>query len=185
MCIRNGGQMATRIVKVTGIAEWAKVFAGNRDLTGWRADSRSEGNYEKYDGACTINMILDDASVDKLQSAGCAKGFKADPEGRGQVVKFDRKFNTGYDWSSGPPTVTKEDGTTWVFETDGPIGNGSIVEVTVSIYDLPKHGNRIGTRLEAVHVVDHLPYIRPEDVEELPPPIKKPELVSTTEEVLF
>ena len=28
--------MATRIVKLTGIAEWAKVFEQNRDLTGWK-----------------------------------------------------------------------------------------------------------------------------------------------------
>ena len=160
-CIRNGGQMATRIVKVTGIAEWAKVFAGNRDLTGWKATAQAVGTYEKYDGACTIDIILDDDSVARLQAAGCAKGFKPDIEGRGQRVKFDRKFNTGYDWSSGAPIVTKEDGTTWDLSTDGPIGNGSTVEVTLNIYDLPAYGT-IGTRLEHVHVIDHLQYIPPQ-----------------------
>ena len=183
-CIRNGGQMATRIIKVTGIAEWAKVFADNRDLTGWKASAQVEGTYEKYDGACTINMILDDASVAKLQTAGCAKGFKPDLEGRGQVVKFDRKFNTGYDWSSGAPIVTKEDGSTWHLDADGPIGNGSTVEVTLNIYDLPNYGT-VGTRLESVHVLHHVQYVRPQETDELPPYTRKPELVSTTDEVMF
>jgi hypothetical protein len=163
------GQMATRIVKVTGIAEWAKVFADNRDLTGWKASPQVEGTYEKYDGACTIDLILDDESVAKLQAAKCAKGFKADSLGRGQRVKFDRKFNTGHDWSSGAPIVTKEDGSKWTLDEDGPIG----------------------TRLEHVHVIDHLQYlppqefIQPQDSGDSPPaPKKKPKEV-LEDEILF
>ena len=102
--------MATRIVKVTGIAEWAKVFEQNRDLTGWKPTQEAEGNYEKYGGACTINMILDDVEVAKLAAAKSPRQPKPDPEGRGMIVKFDRKFNTGYDWSGGAPSVTKPDG---------------------------------------------------------------------------
>ena len=45
--------MATRKVKLTGTAEWAKVFAQNRDLKGF------EGAYEDHDGACTIDLLMD------------------------------------------------------------------------------------------------------------------------------
>ena len=80
--------MATRIVKVTGIAEWAKVFAQNRDLYGYKPTEKAEGSYEKYNGACTINMILDDAEIAKLQAAKFPRIAKPDPEGRGVVVRL-------------------------------------------------------------------------------------------------
>ena len=124
--------MGTRIVKLTGIAEWAKVFEQNRDLTGWKPTLQAEGSYEKYNGACTIDMILDEDNIANLQAARSSKTPKLDPEGRGMRVKFDRKFDTGYDWSSGAPVVKKADGSAWDFETDGIIGNGSTVETTVA-----------------------------------------------------
>ena len=166
--------MATRIVKVTGIAEWAKVFEQNRDLTGWKPTEEAEGNYEKFDGACTINMILDDVEVAKLAAAKSPRQPKPDPEGRGMIVKFDRKFNTGYDWSGGAPSVTKSDGSTWDYDSDGSIGNGSTVEATVAIYDIPKYGN-VGSRLESLKVLDHVQYIQPQDDGGSPPSTKKPE----------
>ena len=57
-------------------------------------------------------------------------------KGRGTKVKFhDRKFNTGKDWDSGAPIVQKSDGSTWDISSDGTIGNGSTVEVELSVYD--------------------------------------------------
>ena len=55
--------MATRMITVHGIAEWAKVFEQNRDLTGWKPTEQAEGSYEKYNGASTIDMILDDENI--------------------------------------------------------------------------------------------------------------------------
>ncbi len=176
--------MATRIVKVTGIAEWAKVFEQNRDLTGWKPTQEAEGNYEKYNGACTINMILDDVEVAKLAAAKSPRQPKPDPEGRGMIVKFDRKFNTGYDWSGGAPSVTKPDGSTWDYDSDGSIGNGSTVEATVAIYDIPKYGN-VGSRLESLKVLDHVQYIQPQDDGGSPPSTKKPESAPAEEAALF
>ena len=176
--------MATRIVKLTGIAEWAKVFEQNRDLTGWKPTLQAEGSYEKYKGACTIDMILDDENIAKLQAAKCAKDPKVDPEGRGMKVKFDRKFDTGYDWSSGAPRVTKSDDSAWDFDNDGTIGNGSIVEATIAVYDLPKYGNT-GTQLESVKVLDHVQYIQPQDGGSSPPATKKPVTTPQEETVLF
>ena len=168
--------MATRMVTVHGIAEWAKVFEQNRDLTGWKPTVQAEGSYEKYSGACTIDMILDDENITKLRTAKSGKEPKPDLEGRGLRVKFDRKFNSGYDWSSGAPAVTKSDGTNWDYDVDGPIGNGSIVETTVAVYDLPKYGNT-GTRLESVRVIDHVPHITTQAASGSSPTSKKPETV--------
>ena len=176
--------MATRIVKVTGIAEWAKVFEQNRDLTGWKPTQEAEGNYEKYNGACTINMILDDVEVAKLAAAKSPRQPKPDPEGRGMIVKFDRKFNTGYDWSGGAPSITKSDGSTWDYDSDGSIGNGSTVEATVAIYDIPKYGN-VGSRLESLKVLDHVQYIQSQDDGGSPPSTKKPESAPAEEAALF
>ena len=176
--------MATRMITVHGIAEWAKVFEQNRDLTGWKPTEQADGSYEKYNGASTIDMILDDENINKLIQAKCGKEPKPDLEGRGLKVKFDRKFNSGYDWSSGSPSVTKADGSLWDYNVDGPIGNGSMVETTVAVYDLPKYGNT-GTRLESVKVIDHLPYVGQQIDSGPPPATTKSEPILEEAEVLF
>jgi hypothetical protein len=147
--------MATRKLKLTGICEWAKVFAQNRDMTGFKKTPTAIGTYEKTNGACCIDLILDDANVAALQAAGSAKEPKPDLEGRGLRVKIDRKFDTGRDWDSGAPLVTHADGTPWNFDTDGMIGNGSVVEVMASVYDVPNYGTT-GTRLDSVTVLTHV-----------------------------
>ena len=141
--------MATRRVKLSGIAEWAKVFEQNRDMQGY------EGAYEDCNGACTIDVILDDDNMSNLQASRSMKRGKVDPEGRGTVVRFVRKFDTGRDWDSGAPVVLKEDGTRWDFDVDGPIGNGSDVDVYLSVYDT-KMKSIVGTRLDKVHVLIRL-----------------------------
>ena len=147
--------MATRKLELTGIAEWAKVFTQNRDLTGYKPVPSAEGSYEKYNGACTLNIIIDDANLAAMQASGCPKQPKADPEGRGWIVKFDRKFDTGQDYASGPPTVTHSDGSAWDFVDDGLIGNGSTIDISVTVYDIPKYG-KVGSRLDTVVVTDHV-----------------------------
>lgn len=162
-----------RKVTVSGIAEWAKVFPQNRDLEGWK------GKYQQWNGCCTIDLILDDENIDRLISAGCSKKPKPDLEGRGQRVKFERRYESGFDWSSGPPVVTKLDGTPWSLEDDGLIGNGSLVEVDVTIYDT-QHGIS-GQRLDRVMVTDLVSYnITPQATQ-------KPDLkaVPTNEEAIL
>lgn len=141
--------MATRKVKLTGTAEWAKVFEQNRDLKGY------EGAYEAHDGACTIDLLMDEANVAALKASRSIKN----PKDMGNGIykaKFVRKFNTGRDWDSGAPIVTNADGDDWSFDTDGPIGNGSTVEVMLSVYDT-SYKNRPGTRLDSVRVINHVP----------------------------
>ena len=155
--------MATRKVKLSGIAEWAKVFTQNRDMEGF------DGVYKDHNGACTIDLIMDDDNLAALKASRSMKKGSPDPQGRGTKVKFVRKFDTGRDWDSGAPTVKKSDGSDWDFSSDGPIGNGSTVEVELSVYDTSRP-NIVGTRLDKVTVLDHVEYIRDTAGETASPP---------------
>ena len=168
--------MATRKIKLTGIAEWARVFETNRDMDGF------DGVYRDHDGACTIDIIMDDANLSTLKASRSMKKGTPDAEGRGTKVKFIRKFNTGKDWDSGAPTVQKSDGSTWDLSSDGTIGNGSTVEVELSVYDTSRP-NIVGIRLDKVKVVDHVAYVADTAGDDTsPPPVAKEE---TQSEVLF
>ena len=170
--------MATRKVVLTGIGEWAKVFEDNRDMKGF------EGAWEEFNGACTIDMILDDENMQILRNSKSMKKGTPDPEGRGTKVRLIRKFDTGRDWDSGAPVVTKADGSKWSYEEDGTIGNGSTVQVTLSVYDTSRKGI-VGTRLDRIKVINHVEY-QPEDEDEVAPP-PPPRVVSdnSAKEVLF
>ena len=170
--------MATRKVVLTGIGEWAKVFEDNRDMKGF------EGAWEEFNGACTIDMILDDENMQILRNSKSMKKGTPDPEGRGTKVRLIRKFETGRDWDSGAPVVTKSDGSKWNYEEDGTIGNGSTVQVTLSVYDTSRKGI-VGTRLDRIKVFKHVEY-QPEDEDEVVPP-PPPRVVSdnSAKEVLF
>ena len=102
--------MATRKVKLTGIAEWAKVFPQNRDMQGF------DGAYQDCNGACTIDIILDDDNLATLKASRSMKRGVPDQMGRGTKVKLVRKFDTGRDWDSGAPVVKKSDGTDWDYD---------------------------------------------------------------------
>ena len=168
--------MATRKVKLTGIAEWARVFESNRDMDGF------DGVYRDHDGACTIDLIMDDDNLTALKASRSMKKGSPDPQGRGTKVKFIRKFNTGKDWDSGAPIVQKSDGSTWDINSDGTIGNGSTVEVELSVYDTSRP-NIVGTRLDKVKVIDHVAYVPDTTGDEAsPPPAVESEKQS---EVLF
>ena len=170
--------MATRKVVLTGIGEWAKVFEDNRDMKGF------EGAWEEFNGACTIDMILDDENMQILRNSKSMKKGTPDPEGRGTRVRLIRKFETGRDWDSGAPVVTKSDGSKWNYEEDGTIGNGSTVQVTLSVYATSRKGI-VGTRLDRIKVINHVHY-QPEDEDEVVPP-PPPRVVSdnSAKEVLF
>lgn len=169
--------MATRKVKLIGTAEWAKVFAENRDLKGF------EGAYEEHDGACTIDLIMDEANAAALKASRSIKNLKDLGNGLFKT-RFVRKFDTGRDWDSGAPVVTKEDGTLWDYDTDGTIGNGSTVEVLLSVYDT-RMKSIVGTRLDKVTVLDHVEYIPPQDDDSPSPVSEKPVEAATEDSVLF
>ena len=169
--------MATRRLKQTGIAEWAKVFTQKRDMLGF------EEAYVSCDGACTIDLIMDDKNMALLKASKSMKRGKEDPEGRGTMVRLVRKYNTGYAWADGPPQVVKADNSEWDYDVDGTIGNGSTVEVIVSVYDT-KMKSIVGTRLDKVKVLKHVEYQAPnDDIQSVPPPTDSPALEDS--EVMF
>lgn len=135
--------MATKKVVLKGQSMWARIFPDNRDMKGY------EGAYEEFDGAYTIDLLMDKENKMKLKDSGSAKKGKFDDDGNFSV-KFIRKHKDRFEWASGAPEVVKADGTAWDFETDGPINNGSDIEVELSVYTTAYSP---GTRLEKVKVL--------------------------------
>lgn len=150
--------MATKIYKFQGTCEWAKVFEDNRDMKAWDDATQSFSAPSPCDGVYSLQLTMSDADYKQLKMSGsvAAKNSKFDEEGR-DIVRFRRehvkkgKGGKVLDFASGAPKVTKADGSPWSFEDDGPIGNGSVVEVEVAVYDTAYNP---GTRLEAVKVID-------------------------------
>lgn len=156
--------MGTRKVKLTGRGYWAKVFEDNRDLTGYEDALKDSG------GQCTIDVDLDSIQLEKLQrSKSMLKGKPTEEVGITRV-RFKRKWTDFI--GGGAPVVVKADGTTWDYDEDGTIGNGSLVEVVLSVYDTSRKAI-VGTRLDKVKVVEHVEYNPDDDEEEeAPPPAK-------------
>lgn len=180
-----------KVVKIQGIAQWAKVFEENRDMEGF------EGVYEEVDGAYTIDIFLDEENEAKLQRAGSAKQPKkpseSDYDAEGNKYHFVRKHEGPFAEAGGPPKVLHADGTVWDFDEDGTIGNGSTVELTLVVYPtkipskkLPKDQWRDGvngTRLEKVKVLEHVEYVPDDEEEEEEPKVSKKTASKKTEDL--
>ena len=171
--------MATRLVKLRGIAYYAKVFEGNRDLKGYQDSLVDVG------GQTTIDVDLDDRHVELLKRAGTMARGNPSPDNPDLTrFKFKRKWQENY--GGGEPKVVRADDTPWDVETDKLIGNGSEVEVTISVYDTKRKGI-VGTRLDKVKVLTHVPYeggvevLSVDDIEEpaskAKAPAPKPQMV--------
>ena len=134
--------MATETIKLTGVGYWMRVFPDNRDMTGYN------DAYRECDGAYTLELDLDSVSEERLLDSGSQKkrGMKS---GRYKMIREHK--HPRFDWAGGPPRVTDKDGEAWDFEDSGSIWNGSLVEVTVDVYDA---GPGKGTRLKAVKVIE-------------------------------
>ena len=145
--------MGTTRITLEGTANWAKVFEENRDMVGY------EGAYKDCEGAYTIQVELDKENFDKLVATGAAKASRSkakEVEKLGSTeIKFQRKHKDRFEWASGAPKVMKSDGSDWDFADDGLIGNGSKVEIEVSVYTTSK---ATGTRLESVRVTELVEY---------------------------
>lgn len=147
--------MATRIVKLTGLAYWSKVFEDNRDLTGYEDALKDIG------GQTCIDMDLDADNLALLRKSKSMKKGNPSPDNDGLTrVRFTRKWTERF--GGGAPQVTKADNTPWSFEDDGFIGNGSTVQVTLAVYDTSRK-NIVGTRLDKVKVLKHNAYSPDED----------------------
>lgn len=153
--------MATRKVKLTGLSYWAKVFEDNRDLTGFEDALKDVG------GQTCIDVDLDATEIAKLRKSKSMKKGTESPDNDGLTrVRFTRKWEDTY--AGGAPKVVKADGTVWDFDEDGAIGNGSKVEVVLSVYDTSRK-SIVGTRLEKVKVLELVEYNPSEDEDDADP----------------
>jgi hypothetical protein len=142
--------MATRLVKLRGIAYYPKVFESNRDLTGY------ENALIDVGGQTTIDLDLDDRHVALLQrSKSMLRGSPSPVDSGLTRVKFKRKWQEKF--GGGEPKILRADDTPWDLNADGMIGNGSEVEVTLAVYDTSRK-NIVGSRLDSVKVLKHVPY---------------------------
>jgi hypothetical protein len=155
-------------VTTVGAIEWAKVFEGNREMTGY------EGAYEHCEGAYTVTQILTKDEFEKLKKSGSQKKPIQKRLMDGELaIKFERKHlvktNNGdvIAQAGGAPKVVGPDGKTWDSETDGLIGNGSIAEVTNLITTFPGQDGKIISRtsLTKVKIIQHIQYVRPQEDE--------------------
>lgn len=146
--------MATETYKFTGKAKWAKVY-----------------DPEEFRGASNwkINLYLNDLEVEKRKKAGIQSKTYSDEDGT--YVTFKRpqtKLIKGVLNEFSPPKIFDVNGNCIVdykksadgtnFERVGKpvlIGNGSVVEATVTVYDT-QMGK--GQRLESIKIIDLIEY---------------------------
>lgn len=139
-----------------GPIRWAKVFDDNKETHDW------QGQAHEFGGLFKVDMILDKEQRKALKESGSAIKGRFDDDGN-FIATFKRKEIGPFKEAGGAPKVTKADGTPWTYEEDGTIGNDSIGEVTFEVYPTKMAP---GTRLISLKVIEHKPYVRPEEFEE-------------------
>jgi hypothetical protein len=154
-------------VTTVGPIEWARLFEGNRDKTGYN------GQYEDCEGAYTVAQKLSKAEFEKLKKTGSLKRPNQNRmmEAGELVVKFERKHlvktkeGSVIEAAGGAPKVLRADGKLWNSDEDGLIGNGSIAEIThlVSPFTAPDGTQSYRTSLVKVKILEHVQYVRPEE----------------------
>ena len=156
--------MATTKLTIDGPVSWAKVFEQNRDMEGY------QGAAKEYGGQYSINIYLDVDNIERLNAVGSQK--KAKKPGENSYTELDnsndmlmysftRRHQDRFEWAGGAPRVVKADGTPWDISVDGLIGNGSVCRLQLACYDTARG---IGTRLEAIKVLELIPYDDPGDI---------------------
>jgi len=132
--------MSSTTYYITGTAQWAKVFAHNKDKN---EDFHGPG------GAYVVDLIVDKEELDAFVATGARTTPKTTEEG--VAIKFKRKHtHPTIAAFGGPPQVVDANKDAW----DGTlIGNGSTVEIAYTVYDT-KMGK--GSRMEGMRVIDHV-----------------------------
>lgn len=149
----------TKTYKFTGKAQWAKVYEADtfRGSTNWK-----------------IDVVLDDASLKAYKESGIQGKLKENEEGT--IASFKRPqtklIKNQQQIFSGPKVLDKDgkviveykknDAGTGFDRVGDPIliGNGSTVEVTVSVYPTSMGP---GQRMESVRILDLIEYVPTND----------------------
>ena len=150
--------MASKIIKIRGKAMWAKVYEPEtfRNATNWK-----------------IDLVVDKDNLKIFKDSGIQKKVKEKEEGT--TVSFTRpqtKEIKGINNLFAPPKIYDKDGNILVdykvneakdgFDRVGDpvlIGNGSDVELAVTVYDWGTKGaGGVGQRLESIKIIDLIEY---------------------------
>jgi hypothetical protein len=133
--------MASETIYLKGKGKWAKLFEQNKD---------NNEDFHGPGGAYTLVLYLDKEELDKFAATGSRVSPKTDEDG--VFLRLKRKHNhPSIEALGGPPQVVDADKNAW--DPGVPIGNGSELEVAVTVYDT-RMGK--GTRLEGVRVLEHV-----------------------------
>lgn len=162
--------MAQRIVRLRGISYWARLYEGQEDEYNDKVFTKitvelDNESWEKYNKS---RMKLRPRPVTSDDDAPDGITFRREVEGK--MVKSrtgkDKELGGGY------PKVVDKNGDEMT--SDQLIGNGSLVEVKVSVYDIPSR-KLVGHRLEEVKVLELVPYepYDEDDEEEEEEPVKE------------
>jgi hypothetical protein len=107
----------------------------------------------KYGDKYTICVYLSEAAIRRLNELGYKGALNEDEDGI--WTKFSRKKIQQFGSDTielGPPEIVGDDDQPF----SEPIGNGSLVEVSIDAFDTKNYG--LGTRLRKVKIIDHVPY---------------------------
>lgn len=127
--------MANEFLYLRGKAKWAQLFKPDQEYDNFK-----------------INMYLDDSSWALFDEAQLQLEPKTDEDGKYVVFRRPNYKQMKKELVHfGAPKVVDKDGAPFI-ET---VGNGSEVVIKVLVYD-SKKGK--GHRLEAVQVIEHVPY---------------------------
>ena len=148
-----------KTLTLRGKANWCKVFEQNRDREGFN------GSYTTCDGAYTLDLILEPDQYQALKESGSMKTGTLTEDGL--RVKFVRKHKGPFAAASGAPKIVNDVDQPWDLDTMGTLGNGSELEITVSVYPIKAYGT-VGTRLETIKVLDHVVYEAPVEAPTVP-----------------
>lgn len=158
--------MATKIIKFKGRCAYAMFY---------KPDEFMEKVFWK------VSFYPDKGELDRMKHAGIkqAKNVKNDDGTRsgveGDYVVLKRETTKGFKGEVkefNPPWLRDKDGAYLVhYQDDGErvgepilVGNGSVVEVEVEVYDAPPYGK--GCRLRGMKLIDLIEYVPPEEVTE-------------------
>lgn len=156
--------MATKTYEFTGPVKWAKVWAGqvDRKFAYQRDPETGELKMLPTGGKWDVVINLDPDQLKFYNALGTkTKAARLDDPERG-IQKGDVRFKRNERHPSlgelGPPTVIG-------VEPGTAIGNGSICEVKVDVYDYPQPDGTRGfaCRLVSVAVKDLVPYVKDQE----------------------
>lgn len=143
--------MATKKLTLKGTVAWARV---------------QENNFDDYRGAKNwkICVFPDKETIKKYKDAGGQARLKYDDGEKsgieGQFYQFKRPVEKDFGKGKGVEAITPVKLTFQGKAFEDAVGNGSVCEIELELYDTQNFGK--GTRLVSVNVLDLIEYERPD-----------------------